>query len=74
MYQSPFRLLEASLGGAASTQQHQNPSIRNHPSLLYLNASVNSRPMQLMIDTGATRTFISKDRVNDMNQKRVINK
>ena len=66
--------MEASIGGVASNHEHQNPSTGNNPSLLFINARVNDRQMKLMIDTGATRTFVSKDCFNDMKEKRLVNK
>ena len=65
--------MEASIGGVASNHEHQNPSIGNNPSLLFINACVNDRQMKLMVDTGATRTFVTKDCFNDMKEKRIVN-
>ena len=65
--------MEASIGGVASNYEHQNPSKGNNTSLLFVNASVNDRRMKVMIDTGATRTFVSKECFNDMKEKRIVN-
>ena len=65
--------MEASIGGVASNHEHQNPSIGNNTSLLFINACVNDRRMKVMIDTGATRTFVSKEFFNDMKEKRIVN-
>ena len=65
--------MEASIGGFASDNEHQNPSIGKKTSLLFINACVNDRRMKLMIDTGATRTFVSQECFNDMKERRVVN-
>ena len=65
--------MEASIGGVASNHEHQNPSIGNITSLLFINACVNDRRMKVMIDSGATRTFVSKEFLNDMKEKRIVN-
>jgi predicted aspartyl protease len=65
--------MEASIGGVASNYEHQNPSKGNNTSLLFVNASVNDRQMKVMIDTGATQTFVSKECFNDMKEKRIVN-
>ena len=55
----PFRVEEASLGGAASYPLNNNPSITVEHSLLHLPATINNKKMKLMVDTGANRSFIS---------------
>jgi hypothetical protein len=65
--------VEASIGGVASDNVHKNPSIEKKTSLLFINACVNDRRMKLMIDTGATRTFVSKECFDDLKEKRVVN-
>ena len=65
--------MEAPIGGVAFNHEHQNPSIENNTSLLLINACVNDRRMKVMIDTGATRTFVSKEFFNDMKERRVVN-
>ena len=65
--------MEASIDGAASKNQHGNPSQRNYVHLIHLNACVSDQPMKLMIDTGANRTFIAKDALNSIRNPRIIN-
>ena len=73
LYPKPFRVGEASLGGVASDNKHQNPSIGKNAPLLYISACVSDLRMNLMIDTGATRTFISMKCFKAMKEKRVVN-
>ena len=65
--------MEASIDGAASKNQYGNPSQWPFVSLIYLDAFVYDKHMKLMIDTGANRTFISKDALNSIRNSRIIN-
>ena len=66
--------MEASIDGVASKNQHTNSSQRTCVSLMYLNAFVHDKHMKMMIDTGANRTFISKDALNSIRSSRIINR
>jgi len=50
-----FRITESPTGGGVSVKTHKNPS---KPSLLFLTTFVNKHKLKILIDTGATTTFI----------------
>jgi hypothetical protein len=66
--------MEASIDGAASKIQYENPSQRNYVPLIYLDAHVYDKPMKLMIDTGASRTLISQKALNSIQNSKIINR
>ena len=64
--------MEASVDGVASRELYCNPSTLNS-SLLYLDVFVNNKQMKVMIDTGASRTFISHKALNSSCGKMFVN-
>ena len=64
---------EASFGGVVFDKEYQYPSIGNNTPLLYISTCVGDLPMNLMIDTGATRAFIKIKCFNAMKETRVVN-
>ena len=66
--------MDASVDGVASKNQYGDPSQRTCICLIYFNAFVHDKRRKLMIDTGANRTFISKDALNSIRSSRIINR
>ncbi|CAF5107389.1 unnamed protein product, partial [Rotaria sp. Silwood1] len=66
--------MEASIDGVASKNQYINPSQSLYVPLIYLNAYVYDKQMKLMIDTGATQSFISKMALNSIRNSKIINR
>ncbi|CAF1219672.1 unnamed protein product [Rotaria sp. Silwood1] len=64
----------ASIDGVASKNQYINPSQSLYVPLIYLNAYVYDKQMKLMIDTGATQSFISKMALNSIRNSKIINR
>ncbi|CAF0904124.1 unnamed protein product, partial [Rotaria sordida] len=61
------------MGGVASNSSRRDPSTLN-TSLLYLNIIVNNKKINVIIDTGANRSFISIKALDPSYGKQFINK
>ncbi len=62
---------ETSYDGVVSGNQHQKPS---NSSLIFITTSVNNQTLQLMIDTGASKTFIHYKSLQKMKYYNLIKK
>lgn len=73
LYPLLFRVREASVDGVASSSLYTNPSTIDTP-LLFLTAVVNNQFMKVMIDTGASKSFISMKALRVTQDKQFVNR
>ena len=68
---STFLTPESSKDGVDSGKTTKNPS---NPSLIFINTLVNNHKMQILVDTGATHTFINYQTLSSIKQYLHLNK